>query len=150
MSRLDAIHQPSAERQIQNGIDDVERVAVEPPVGERHQQANAVAVEEIEKDVQQHAEIREQQERHDLDAIGRSFPEHAIDQQHDAGERDREVPPCASTPCVQPRRNDIASVSVANTATSTSGKLLAMMSVLMPSGVRLASPAPPSAAPSRE
>src|SRR5687768_16476228 len=57
---------------------------------------------------------------------------------------------CARTPCVQPRRNDMGSVCVANTAISTSGRLLAMMSVLMPSGVSLASPARPSAAPARE
>jgi hypothetical protein len=57
---------------------------------------------------------------------------------------------CASTPCVQPRRNDMASVLVANTATSRSGKLLAITSVLMPSVVRLASPALPMAAPTSE
>src|SRR5687768_5174385 len=57
---------------------------------------------------------------------------------------------CASTPCVQPRRNDIGKVSVANTATSTSGRLFATTSVVMPSGVRRARPALPSAAPSSE
>src|SRR6478736_2467373 len=57
---------------------------------------------------------------------------------------------CASTPCVQPRRNDMASVLVAKTPTSMSGRLLAMTRVLVPMAVRLLSPARLIARPTSE
>ena len=119
-------HQPSAEQQVQPRIDDVERVAVEPALGKRHQQADAVAVGEVHEHVQQHADVRQQQQI--CDGTTRSPRRRlagpvAIVQRASRRSARSAACSCASTPCVQPRRNDIASVLVANTPTSMSGRL---------------------------
>ena len=76
-ARMFVLAEPPAEpeRQIQPRIDDVERVAVEPAFGKRHQQPHAVAVGEVHEDVQQHAEVRQQQDlrRHRRDRRARLF-----------------------------------------------------------------------------
>ena len=58
----DASHTAGPEQQVEPRIDDVERVAVEPAVRERHQQPEAVAVQEVEEDVRVQADERQQDE----------------------------------------------------------------------------------------
>jgi hypothetical protein len=143
--------QPHAggQRQPQPRIDDEDRIAVQPVPVEWRQQAHAVVIQVVQKDVRVDADVRQRQQPADAERRARIA---STGRASSRGARRRRRPPSTRSAGRSARRcrasipveTRMAGVDDAKTSTSRSGRLAAIISVALPQRVRCFRPARPA------